>query len=163
MPGSHQQGLIYSKINSNQRRVKPTLKGVNPVQLSSFFITTNRYRVRITADAAQIHLSISHSILPSLVDKTQGYLIQTILDSLHDFILRRFPWSCITDFNFRKDHYFLAILGYIYDNELCIYLSMMSIMSMYPFCERTSPSQNTMTCGCFLSKALSGHGRNKAS
>lgn len=114
MPGSHQQGLIYSKINSNQRRVKPTLKGVNPVQLSSFFITTNRYRVRITADAAQIHLSISHSILPSLVDKTQGYLIQTILDSLHDFILRRFPWSCITDFNFRKDHYFLAILGYIW-------------------------------------------------
>ena len=41
--------------------------------LSSHFTTTDRFSVRITADAAPICLSISSSIFPSLVDKTQRY------------------------------------------------------------------------------------------
>ncbi|MEQ2308988.1 hypothetical protein AMECASPLE_034007 [Ameca splendens] len=44
---------------------------------SSLFTKTDWYSVPITAAAAPIHLSISRSILPSLVNKTPRYLNST--------------------------------------------------------------------------------------
>ncbi|MEQ2240968.1 hypothetical protein ILYODFUR_020546 [Ilyodon furcidens] len=42
--------------------------------LSSFFTTTDRHSLPITVVAVPICLSISHSILPSFVNKTPRYL-----------------------------------------------------------------------------------------
>ncbi|KAL3987830.1 uromodulin [Sarotherodon galilaeus] len=44
------------------------------INSSSLFTTTDQYSVRITAAAAPIHLSISRSLLPSLVNKIVRYL-----------------------------------------------------------------------------------------
>lgn len=41
--------------------------------LNSLSFTTDRYRVHITADPAPVRLSISHSILPSVMNKTLRY------------------------------------------------------------------------------------------
>ena len=49
--------------------------------LSSLFITTDGFSVRITADAFRVHLSISRSIFPSLMNKTLRYLNFSTLES----------------------------------------------------------------------------------
>ncbi|KAF7644026.1 hypothetical protein LDENG_00229360 [Lucifuga dentata] len=49
--------------------------------LSSLFTKMVRYSVRRTSDAAPICLSISHSILPSLVNKTPRYLNSSVWGS----------------------------------------------------------------------------------
>ncbi|KAK0155355.1 hypothetical protein N1851_002312 [Merluccius polli] len=52
-------------------------------RLSSLFTTMDPCRVRITADAAPIHLSISRSILPSLVNKTLSRGQQRTVSTIH--------------------------------------------------------------------------------
>ncbi|TWW53219.1 hypothetical protein D4764_0108810 [Takifugu flavidus] len=55
----------------------------------SLFTTTDRCRVRITADAAPIRLLISCSILPSLVNKTLRYLNSSTWGRISSLTRRR--------------------------------------------------------------------------
>ncbi|TWW69276.1 hypothetical protein D4764_18G0000820 [Takifugu flavidus] len=81
-PLNAEEQWLYSELLPDGRASHPISKGEpsHPTEKAHFgrlypslFTTTDRCRVHITADAAPIHLSISCSILPSLVNKTPRY------------------------------------------------------------------------------------------
>lgn len=53
-------------------------------RLSSFCTTTKQHSARVTADAAPIYRSVSHSLLPALVNNTTKY-VRFLLIALEHF------------------------------------------------------------------------------
>ncbi|KAI3357200.1 hypothetical protein L3Q82_015658 [Scortum barcoo] len=81
LPLDHVVGAVSWQIEKDVQQASQDpglLSSINLMdglhKLSSSFTMTVRYTGRITADAAPIHLSISRSIFPSLVNKTPRYL-----------------------------------------------------------------------------------------